>query len=143
MVIGFSLVCLAFGAALVASAVGQWRAEQRRRGWPTVRGRLLERGQVELDVNGWRLRPRYEYIVGAERLENDQWRSQATSRLSHWGNARPKLAAISDEPLVHFNPSHPSDSFLEQTPLTATVLVFVFGTCLGGLGVVLLAKLVG
>lgn len=92
--------------------------------WPTISGRVIERGTFQPDVPAmgppaFRHAPlvRYSYRVDGKEFTNDRIRPKRIQQPQHntkkW--ALKGAAEFPDEVTVHYNPEDPGESFLVQT----------------------------
>jgi hypothetical protein len=128
--------------ALLFSGVAFWlafrlfKARPVLNRWNTVNGIVIERGTVvptdpDLTVPFFRHAPlvRYEYQVNGQKYVNDRIypkRLVAPARNTlTWAEKRAN--SFPNEILVHYNPANPSESFLENAPVSTVFLFFFAG----------------
>jgi hypothetical protein len=116
--------------ALLIGSVGLWAGFKQLKNrvklnqWPTVKGRVIERGTYVPDVPtmgppAFRHSPlvKYVYEVSGREFINDRIRPKRIQLPEHntrqW--AQKRAESFPAEVTVHYNPEDPSESFLVQT----------------------------
>lgn len=112
---------IAGAGSLVIGGSGLWvsfhmLAQIRRKGhWPTVQGRVLERGTV-VTGRGYTPLVRYEYAVGGETYVHDQIYLVGKTSNRQESEARKVVETLPDPLPVHYDPADPRLSYLLVTP---------------------------
>ena len=112
----FAVVVLLAGAGSVWLAVQYARTVRVGRDWPTVEGKILERGVGE-PMGHQRYRPhvRYRYVVDGKTYENTQvYAIKDSGELED--HAEELVRSLPDPVPVHYDPTDPSRSFLILNP---------------------------
>ncbi|MBA3540676.1 MAG: DUF3592 domain-containing protein [Deltaproteobacteria bacterium] len=128
---------------LVAGAVALWAAfyiageVRRNRDWPTVPGKILERGVGEpMSGRGRSYLPHvtYAYAVDGKPYVNDQ-----VYLIRRTGGTSDEMQALVDrlpDPVpVHYDPAQPSSSYLLVNSMTTFWILVVFGSLVLVVGV--------
>lgn len=115
------VVTLGFGRHVLAKL-------RKERAWPTVPGKILERGVGGAMGRGRTYMPhaKYTYVVAAKEYTNDQ-----VYLIRRTGGLRDQIQKLVDglpDPVpVHYDPQDPSRSFLLTNPMSTVWVMFGFG----------------
>jgi hypothetical protein len=99
------------------------------RNWPTVKGRILERGIQSMQTDGRSFTPRVKYsytVAGTEYLGETVYRTGNVGSLKD--SARRLTDALPEAIPVHYNPQEPSEAYLLANPVWYYWLILIFGT---------------
>lgn len=135
-------------ACYFAGAVLAWwmarrlhRETLRKRAWPTVEGRLLERGVGPMLASGRGAHVphvKYVYVVAGHEYTGDQcYLVRNTGALPRQVQAL--VEGLPDVVRVHYDPADPRDAWLLETPMVYYWLLVGMAVVAGLLGVVQLA----
>ena len=131
---GYGLLSLAFGVLALWAGRRMYRDIARGRAWPTVPGRILERGVgAPMAAQSRSFLPfvKYSYTVGERDYVNDQ--VYLLRQSGGWASKMQQLVDGLPDPVpVHFDPLDPAQSYLLINPLGTVWILLVFG--LGALG---------
>jgi hypothetical protein len=141
---------LAFGVlAIVFAIIGSVmafrfsREVREARGWPTVPGKILERGLGErLDRNAHVPYARYRYAVAGKTYENDQVFAVRRTGLPA-DEARALVDKLPDPVPVHYDPDDPARACLVINSMRMFWLILAFAAavlCFGVIRIVLAVR---
>jgi hypothetical protein len=122
-----ALVTLAFGLAATWLALRISRANRGGRDWPTVPGRILERGLGErMDQLRYRPHVKYSYSVGSREYVNN--RVYLFGHIGREAGATRRLVDGLPDPVpVHYDPRDPARSYLLASPRWTFWITAAFG----------------
>lgn len=142
MGIVFAAIAILVGALAVKSALLTAQRMRGSQGWPTVPGRILERGLGEHSARvSYYPRVRYAYSVDGREHVNDQ--IYAAARIARPAPQTQRFVDSLPDPIpVHYDPADPADSYLLPTPLSAYWVMLIGGTIAIVVGLVQLVVLV-
>ncbi len=138
----FAALCLGFGALALWAAFRVSSDIRKGRSWPTVPGKILERGLGEpMGTRGRTVMPhvKYTYTVDGKEFTNDQVYLIRRSGLRP--SAMQKLVDGLPDPVpVHYDPKDPSQAYLLINPTSTswTLVAFAALAILMGLGQLLI-----
>jgi Protein of unknown function (DUF3592) len=134
------------GTVGVCAGFKQLRNRAALNGWPTTKGRVIERGTFQpniatLSKNAFRYTPlvKYAYQVNDQDLVNNYIHPKRIQLPQHstkeW--AQKRAESFADEVTVHYNPEDPAEAYLVQTPkrmlyivIGASSVALLFGVIL-------------
>ncbi|MDP2312994.1 MAG: DUF3592 domain-containing protein [Pseudomonadota bacterium] len=124
-----ALLTFAFGALAFWAARHIYGEVRARRDWPTVSGRILERGVgAPMKAHGRSYIPhaKYVYTVAATEYTNDQvFLVRGTGGRREWNERL--VAGLPDPVPVHYDPADPARSYLLVNPLGVVWVLVGFG----------------
>lgn len=100
----------------------------RSRDWPTVQGRILERGVGEAmgARRSYLPRVKYTYSVGGKSFTGDQvYQIRRTGWI--YRTVRKLVDGLPEEIAVHYNPENPAESYLLWNPWGTVLIALIFG----------------
>jgi hypothetical protein len=131
----YALLTIFFGLVALYVARRGYAVVSKVADWPTVPGRIMERG-----VRGgryYKAYARYTYAVDGTEFENDQVYPIPGTYSLAW-QMRRVVEALPNEPEVRYNPAQPARSFLVPQPMATLHIAAVFGGVVTTVGVLLL-----
>ena len=123
------VLILLVSAGCFVMAVYLWSTTRERRGWPTVYGRILERGvggRMPGDGRYYLPHVKYTYAVDGQEFVCEQ--VYAVGLVGDRPAGIHRLVDGLPDPLpVHYNPADPAQAYLLDTPRWPVPVLFVFG----------------
>ena len=123
-----ALLTLFFGILAVGFGRHVFAKIRSERSWPTVPGKVLERGVGGAMGRGRTYMPhvKYTYAVGAKEYTNDQ--VYLIRRTGGLHDAMRELVERLPDPVpVHYDPKDPTRSYLLTNPMSTVWILMVFG----------------
>lgn len=123
-----ALLTLLVGFLSVGFGIHVLSKIRRERGWPTVPGKIMDRGVGEAMGHGRTYMPhvKYTYAVGGKDYTNDQ-----VYLIRRSGGLKDKMQELVDglpDPVpVHYDPQDPARSYLLTNPMITVWIMFGFG----------------
>jgi hypothetical protein len=123
-----AILTLVVGILAVGFGVHVFGKIRRERGWPTVPGKILERGVGGAMGRGRTYMPhaKYTYSVSGKSYTNDQ-----VYLIRRTGGLHDKMQQLVDglpDPVpVHYDPNDPKQSYLLTNPMGTVWILVVFG----------------
>lgn len=109
------IVCLAIGAVGVWAGLGGLRARAALRMWPSVRGRVIERGATGYMRHRYEAFVRYAYEVGGQEFFSDRIypKRMGPRWFTTRDDAQRRANAFAENTVeAHYNPSDPAEAYL-------------------------------
>jgi hypothetical protein len=117
------------GSGLAVRIAARLRSESRKsRNWPTVSGKILERGVEPMQTGRQSFSPkvRYSYTVGGTEYAGQQvYRTGRAGSLKQ--SAQRLVDGLPESIPVHYNPDNPSEAFLLANPDRVFWIALAFG----------------
>ncbi|HEX3880202.1 MAG TPA: DUF3592 domain-containing protein [Bryobacteraceae bacterium] len=116
------------------SAIAFWISARLRsdvkksRNWPTVSGKIVERGIEAMQTDGRSFTPRVRYCYAVAGKEYAGQQLYRTGRVGSTKQPAQRLAdGLPDHIPVHYNPENPSEAFLLTNPSRIFWIAAAFG----------------
>ena len=119
---------MAIGAVALWVAARLRRDARKSRNWPTLTGKILERGIESLQSNARSFTPRirYSYTVGGKDYVGRRvYRTGSVGRMQ--ASAKRLADALPEAIPVHYNPEDPGDAYLLADPAVYYWITLAFG----------------
>ena len=133
-----AIVILVISIAAIATGVSMMSASGTARGWPTVTGKITERGVGPATTTGASragryVEPRVSYSYTVDGKHYTGHRIALAANAYDEAKARKVANELPDSVEVHYNPSDPSDALLQPSATGMAIFVLI----LGGLGILI------
>jgi hypothetical protein len=119
-------------AAAVVAGITMMSASSKARSWPVVPGKIVERSVGPSTTTGasrpggyFEPRVTYSYVLGNKSYAGH--RITLTTNAYDEAQARRVVDKLPEWVDVHYNPSDPSDSILEPSAITMSILLLIGG----------------
>lgn len=136
----YGFLTMGFGVLALLMAFYVSREVRRKRDWPTVEGRVLERRVVPASFGpgprSYAPKVVYDYAVGGTSYRNDQVYLLAGTAGGERDMQR-VIDGIPERVPVHYNPDDPQQAYLLKSSMAWFYVLLPIGILLGLIGLVL------
>jgi len=103
---------------------------KKSRNWPTVWGKIIERGVEPMQTDGRSFTPRVQYVYTVGGTEYDGQQVYRTGRAGSLKQAAQRVVDGLPDPIpVHYDPDNPKEAFLLASPSRVFWIAAAFGAC--------------